>query len=114
LKSTDVEDAKEKIRNYQSQFEKAGFVPRHLGRAQEQRLAKVEAHVRSLEQKLWNESDPEKIERVNSAAKQLEDTIASLEEDLAAAKQGKDKKHIKELEEAIAARKLWLEAISGS
>ncbi len=112
LNSKDVEDAKAKLRSFQSQFEKAGFVPRHIGRAQEQRLAKVEAHVRGLEQKLWNDSDPEKLERANSAAKQLEDTIAALEADLESAKQGKDKKHIKEIEEAISARKLWLDAIS--
>lgn len=112
LKSKDVEEAKVSLRNFQNQLERAGFVPRHLVKNQEQRLSKIEAYVRGLEQKLWNDSDPEKLERASSATKQLEDTIAALEADLEAAKQGKDKKHIKEIEEAISARKLWLDAIS--
>ena len=49
---------------------------------------------------------------VNAAlASQLEDAIAKLEAELAEAKAAGDKRKVKDAEEALAARKIWLDAL---
>ncbi|WP_294178891.1 DUF349 domain-containing protein [uncultured Schumannella sp.] len=111
LTVTDRTAAKEKLLGIQRKWDAIGKVPRDHFRAVEDRLRKVETHVRKLDEDHWNRSNPEKQARSEGLASQLESAIAKLEAELAEAKSAGDKKKIKEAEEAIAARKVWLGAI---
>ena len=111
LKVTDRTAAKETLLGIQRKWDAIGKVPRDHFRAVEDRLRKVETHVRKLDEDHWNRSNPEKQARSEGLASQLESAIAKLEAELAEAKASGDKKKIAEAEEAIAARKVWLGAI---
>lgn len=104
-------EAKKTLAALQAKWEKAGKVPREKVREVEDRLKAVEAKVRQVEQEEWRKTDPAAIERTNSVLSQLEDSIVKLEEDLAAAKAKKDAKATKSAEEALSARKAWLEVV---
>jgi hypothetical protein len=104
-------EAKKTLAAIQAKWEKAGKVPREKVREVEDRLKAVEAKVRQVEQEEWRKTDPAAIERTNSVLSQLEDSIVKLEENLKAAKAKKDAKATKEAEEALAARKAWLEIV---
>jgi hypothetical protein len=71
----------------------------------------VEKKFKDLEQEQWRKSDPAAIERTNGVLSQLELSIASLESDLSAATAANDTKKTKELTDALAARKSWLEVV---
>jgi BMFP domain-containing protein YqiC len=77
----------------------------------EDRLRKVETHVRKLDEDHWNKSDPEKVARSEGFAAQLEAKIAKLEAELAEAKSKGDARKVKDAEDAIAAQKTWLDAL---
>ena len=77
----------------------------------EDRLRKVETHVRKLDEDHWNKSDPEKVARSEGFAAQLEAKIAKLEAELAEAKAKGDARKVKDAEDAIAAQKTWLDAL---
>ncbi|MGO1544866.1 MAG: DUF349 domain-containing protein [Gulosibacter sp.] len=113
LKVTDRQSAREKLRSIQERWDEIGKVPRDSFRQIEDRLRKVEQHVRQLDDEHWQKSDPEKQARQNGMASQLEDAIAKLEEELAAANASGNPKKIKEAEEALEARRTWLKAIGG-
>jgi hypothetical protein len=104
-------EAKKTLAAIQANWEKAGKVPREKVREVEDRLKAIEAKVRQVEQEEWRKTDPAAIERTNSVLSQLEDSIVKLEENLKAAKAKKDAKATKEAEEALAARKAWLEIV---
>jgi hypothetical protein len=108
LTATDRVAARQALNNLQKKWDAAGKVPRSQLKPTEERMRKVEAAVRKLEDSHWNESNPEKQARSQGLAGQLEDKIAQLEVELAAAKAGKDTKAVAAAEEAIAAQKSWL------
>lgn len=113
LPITDLTAAKQVLRAAQDRFEEAGRVPRaEVGRLTK-RMGAVEQAVRDAEDAAWNERNPELERRASGAAAQLEAAIAELEDDLAAAKKAKDARRVKEAEEALAARRAWLEQIQG-
>jgi len=86
-------------------------VPRDQIRAVEDRLRKVEAHVRKLDEDHWNRTDPEKQARSDGLAAQLSSAIAKLEAELEEARSAGDAKRVAEAEEALAARRVWLDAL---
>ncbi|MDQ1571291.1 MAG: hypothetical protein QOF79_1965, partial [Actinomycetota bacterium] len=59
----------------------------------------------------WQRSNPEKQARSEGLASQLHDAIARLESELADAKASGDKKKVAEAQEALDARKVWLNAL---
>jgi len=113
LPITDLAAAKQALRAAQDRFEAAGRVPRADVTRLNKRIGAVENAVRDAEDAAWNSRNPELEARATGAAAQLLSAIADLEEDLAAAKAAKDKRRIKEAEEALAARRAWLEQIQG-
>lgn len=111
LTETDREKAKKELLGIQRRWDAIGKVPRDSIRTVEDRLRKVETHVRKLDEEHWNRTDPEKQARSDGLASQLTAAIEKLERELAEATARGDKRKIKEAEEALEARKVWLGAI---
>ena len=113
LSVTDPSSAKEALLGIQRRWDAAGKVPRDRFREVEDRLRKVEAHVRKLDQEHWQRTDPEKQARQSDFAAQLTAKIEKLEAELAEATGAGDAKRIKDAEDALAAQKVWLDALGG-
>lgn len=111
LKETDRAKAKEKLLSIQERWDKIGKVPRDKVKTVEDRLRKVEAAVRKLDEEHWHKNNPERIARSEGLASQLQDAIAKLERELAAAQEQGDARKVKEAQEALDARKVWLDAL---
>lgn len=111
LTETDREKAKSLLLGIQRRWDAIGKVPRDSIRTVEDRLRKVETHVRKLDEEHWNRTDPEKLARSDGLASQLTAAIEKLERELAEATAKGDKRKIAEAEEALAARRTWLDAI---
>ena len=95
-------------------WEAAGKVPRAAMQRVEAGLRQVEDAVRNAEDEQWRRSNPETKARTNSMLTQLEDTIASLEADLEAARAKGNEGKIRAAEEALEARRAWLETLRKS
>lgn len=104
-------EAKKTLIGLQQRYEKAGKVPKDKIKETDDRMRAVEKRIRDLEQEQWRKSDPAAIERTNGVLSQLELSIANLESDLAKASASNDTKKAKELTDALAARKSWLEVV---
>ena len=107
----DLAAAKKQLQSVQQRYEKAGKVPKDKIRETDDRMRAVEKKFKDLEQEQWRKSDPAAIERTNGVLSQLEQSIANLETDLSAATAAKDSKKTKELTDALAARRSWLEVV---
>lgn len=109
----DLAAAKQALRAAQDRFEDAGMVPRADVARLNRRMSAVEKAVRDAEDAQWHSRNPEIEARATGAAAQLEAAIANLEADLEAARAAGDKRKITQAEEALAARRSWLEQIQG-
>ena len=109
-----VKAAKRALRPIQDAWEEAGRVPRNAVRRLEGRMRAVEDAIREAENAEWRRTDPETKARAEGLAGQLEDSIAGLESDLAAARAAGDAKKIAEAEAALTARRAWLEQVRRS
>lgn len=103
--------AREKLLSVQRRWDEIGKVPRDKVRSVEDRMRKVEAAVRKLDDEHWQRNNPEKKARSEGLASQLEEAIGKLERELAEAKTSGNEKRIAEAQEALDARKAWLAAI---
>lgn len=116
IKSIDPEGdftgAKKLLASIQDRWEKAGRVSRDQLAATEEKLKAIEARVRKAEAEHWKANDPAAKARKNDVTIKLEEAIAKLEKELAAATAKGDKKQISEISDSIAARKSWLEAVA--
>ena len=108
---TDRVKAKEALLSIQKRWDKIGKVPREQVKVVEDRLRKVEAAVRKLDEDHWQRNNPERQQREEGFLGQLTEAIAKLERELEAAKAGGDKKKIAEAEAALDARRAWLGAL---
>ena len=106
-----VKAAKRALRPIQDAWEEAGRVPRNAVRRLEGRMRAVEDAIREAENAEWRRTDPETKARAEGLAGQLQDAIAGLEKDLAAAQAAGDAKKIAEAEAALTARRAWLEQV---
>jgi hypothetical protein len=111
LTVTDAQSARSRLTSVQRRWDAAGKVPRDQVRHVEDRLRKVEQHVASLEQDHWRRTNPETKARSEGLASQLTAAIAKLEAELADAQASGDRKRIKDAEDALNARRIWLDAI---
>ena len=109
-----VKAAKRALRPIQDAWEEAGRVPRNAVRRLEGRMRAIEDAIREAENAEWRRTDPETKARAEGLAGQLEDSIAELESDLAAARSAGDAKKIAEAEAALTARRAWLEQVRRS
>ncbi|GAA4172433.1 DUF349 domain-containing protein [Gryllotalpicola koreensis] len=111
LNETDRDIAKAKLLDIQRRWDEIGRVPREQVRPVEDRLRRVETAVRKLDEEHWRANNPEKQARSAGLAAQLTEAIERLEAELAEAQASGDKAAIAEAQEAIDARKAWLNAL---
>lgn len=111
LTATDHVEARERLTSIQRRWDAAGKVPREHVRAVEDRMRRIEAAVRGLEEEHWRRDDPEKRARSESMERQLHEAISGLEAELAAAQESGDAARIAAAQEALDARKAWLSAL---
>ncbi|TMR98614.1 DUF349 domain-containing protein [Nonomuraea basaltis] len=109
LPVTDVRTARGALRHILERWEAAGPVPREQRDRLEGGLRKVDEAVRKAEDAEWKRSNPEARARAQSAVDQLRTSIEQLEKRLAKAQAAGRAKDIKETEEALDARRSWLE-----
>jgi hypothetical protein len=109
--SEDPASARAELNNLQKKWEKAGKVPRAHFKSTEDRMKKVELAVKKLEEKQWQDSNPEKIARSEGLAGQIEEKIDKLTVDLLIAKKENNVSQIAEIESAISTQKEWLEVL---
>ncbi len=112
LTETDRAKAKDTLLSIQKRWDAIGKVPREQVRPIEDRLRKVEAAVRKLDEDHWQRNNPERQQREEGFLGQLTEAIAKLERELADAQATGDAKKIAAAQEALDARKAWLGALS--
>jgi hypothetical protein len=111
LKETDRTRAREALISIQQRWDAIGKVPREQVKTVEERLRKVEAAVRKLDEDYWSRNNPEKKARSEGLASQLTGAIEKLQREIDDAKAAGDTKKVAELQEALDARKVWLDAL---
>ena len=111
LGETDRNKARAALTSVQRRWDAIGKVPRDQVKPIEERLRKVEAAVRKLDDDHWKRNNPETKARAEGLAGQLHDAIAKLEAELAEAEAGKDPKAIAAAKEALETKQSWLKAI---
>jgi hypothetical protein len=111
LNETDRDAAKSKLIEIQRRWDEIGRVPREQVRPIEDRLRRVETAVRKLDEEHWRANNPEKQARSAGLAAPPTEAIEPLEAELAEAQASGDKAAIAEAQEAIDARKAWLNAL---
>ena len=109
LPITDIRAARSALRGIQEKWEQIGGVPRDSREHLEGGLRKVEEAVRKAEDTQWRRSNPEAIARAEGTVTQLRSAIDQLEQQLAKARDRGDDKAARDAEEAIEARRSWLE-----
>jgi hypothetical protein len=109
LPVTDLRTARSALRSIQERWEQAGSVPREMREQLESGLRKVEDAVRRAEDTQWRKSNPEALARAEGTVNQLRAAITSLEAQLARARDRNDQAAIDKAEEALEARRSWLE-----
>jgi len=109
LPVTDVRAARAALRGIQERWEQVGAVPRDAREHLESGLRRVEDAVRKAEESQWRRSNPEALARAEGTVAQLRSAIAQLERQLARARDSGDAKAAASAEEALAARRAWLE-----
>ncbi|GAA4598260.1 DUF349 domain-containing protein [Planotetraspora phitsanulokensis] len=109
LPVTDARTARSAFRNLLERWEAAGPVPREMRDKLEGGLRRVEDAVRKAEENEWKRSNPEARARAQDTVNQLRRSIEQLETRLSKARAGGRDKDVKEAEEALAARRSWLE-----
>jgi hypothetical protein len=110
--ATDATAARRTLTGIQRRWDAIGKVPRDQVRPVEDRMRRVETAVKSLEQEHWRRTNPETKARSEGLAAQLTSAIDKLESELATARASNDAKAIKDAEDALAARRVWLDALS--
>lgn len=111
LKVTDRRQARELLQGVQRRWEVIGRVPREQVKSVEDRMRKVEAHVRKLDDDHWVRSDPARQERSEGFAGQLEDSIAKLEQELAEAESAGKPAAIEAAKQALETQRTWLATV---
>jgi len=109
LPVTDWKAARETLRSIHERWEAAGHVPRDAMRTVEGRLRRVEDAVRDAEQNEWRRTNPEARARAEDTVAQLRSSIAELEAQAAAAREKDEPRKLEQAEDALAARRSWLE-----
>ena len=108
----DLESARAALHDIQDRWETVGMVPRADISRTEGRLRQIEDAVRGAEAEKWRRSDPQKKQRSDGMAAQLEHLIAELDDQIAAAEAEGDAQKVASLREDRAARQAWLDQVT--
>ncbi|MFG1878264.1 DUF349 domain-containing protein [Sphaerisporangium sp. NPDC049003] len=109
LPVTDARAARAALRAVLERWESVGAVPRESRDKLEGGLRRIDEAVRKAEETEWKRSNPEARARAQNTVDQLRRSIEQLEGRLAKATAAGKDKDVKEAEEAISARRSWLE-----
>jgi hypothetical protein len=105
----DLRQTRQALRSIQERWEAAGMVPRDSRERLEGRLRKIEETIRNAEESEWKRSNPEARARAEATVAQLRASIAQLETRLSKAQAAGKDKDVKDADEALTARRAWLE-----
>ncbi|WP_067488640.1 DUF349 domain-containing protein [Actinomadura hibisca] len=105
----DVRAARQALRSVQERWEAAGMVPRDQRDRLEGRLRKIEETIRGAEEQEWRRTNPEARARAEATVAQLRNSIEQLEKRLDKARTAGRDKDVRDAEEALTARRAWLE-----
>ncbi|MGC4938284.1 DUF349 domain-containing protein [Kribbella sp. DT2] len=108
LPVTDAKTARDQLRGLLDRWDEIGKVPRDSMRPIDGRLRAVEQAVKSAEDEVWNNSNPEARARAEATVNQLQSLITDLEKQAAKHDAQGNARKAKEAREAIAARREWL------
>ncbi len=111
LQVSDHTAARKQLTAIQLRWDEVGRVPREALRDIEGRLRKIEDHVKQLEDEHWRKTNPETKARSEGLRGQLEESIAELTAEVAAAEAAGDAKAKQAAEEKLATQQSWLAAI---
>ncbi|WP_413319859.1 DUF349 domain-containing protein [Agrococcus sp. 1P02AA] len=111
LEITDRTAARDALIGIQQRWDEIGRVPRESLREVEDRMRKIETHVRELDEQHWKSHNPERKARSEGLAGQLEDAIEKLEAEIA---ETKDAKRKAELEAELSTKRSWLEVVAAA
>ncbi len=106
---TDVRAARATLRGIQERWEQAGPAPREAHERLESGLRRIEDAVRKAEDAQWRRSNPEALARARGTVDQIRSAIAGLEDQLAKAQEAGNPRAVQEAQEALDARRAWLE-----
>ncbi|MFJ2029697.1 DUF349 domain-containing protein [Streptosporangium sp. NPDC087985] len=106
---SDARAARTALRGILERWEAAGPVPREQRDRLEGGLRKIDDAVRKAEETEWKRSNPEARARAQNTVDQLHKSIEQLEARLAKAQAAGRDKDVKDAQEALAARRSWLE-----
>ncbi|WP_191089973.1 DUF349 domain-containing protein [Nesterenkonia ebinurensis] len=96
------------------EWDAAGKVPRADVKRMEKAIAEVQDAFREAEGTVRSPRESARSDRQSDMISQLEDTIAGLEAELAEAQSSGDDKRRREAEDALAARRSWLQMLTSS
>lgn len=108
----DLDSAREALHSIQDRWEEVGMVPRGDISRTEGRLRQIEDAIRDAEAEKWRKTDPQKKQRSNGMAAQLEQLIEELETEIAQATADGDTGKLDELNAALEARQAWLAQVT--
>nr|WP_221474253.1 DUF349 domain-containing protein [Planomonospora venezuelensis] len=109
LPVSDARTARAALRGILERWEEAGPVPREQRDRLEGGLRKVDEAVRRAEEAEWKRSNPEARARAQNTVDQLRRSIEQLEARLSKARAAGKDKDARDAEEALTARRSWLE-----
>jgi hypothetical protein len=105
----DPRAARSVLRGIQERWEHIGGVPRDMYENLEGGLRRIEEAVRKAEDSHWRRSNPAALSRAKGTVEQIRSAIGQLESQLERARSSGDKAAQQRAEEALAARRSWLE-----
>ncbi|MEV8376357.1 DUF349 domain-containing protein [Kribbella sp. NPDC056861] len=108
LPVTNAKTARDQLRDLLDRWDAIGKIPRDSMRSIDGRLRAVEQAVKSAEDEVWNNSNPEARARAEATVKQLQALITDLEKQAAKHEAQGNTRKATEAHEAIAARREWL------
>lgn len=111
LEMQDRAKAREALLGIQRRWDEIGRVPREALREVEDRMRKIETHVRELDERHWKASNPERKARSEGLAGQLEEAIEKLEAEIAETTDASKKA---ELEAELQTKRSWLEVVAAA
>lgn len=100
-------EAVERIRLFHDRFRQIGPVPRSMVKSIDAEVRKLDQHVKKLEAEHWEKTDPEKQARSESFLGQIDQQIATLQEQKAVAEKAGDSAKAKALEAEIDTKVAW-------
>ncbi|MFC7331262.1 DUF349 domain-containing protein [Marinactinospora rubrisoli] len=104
----DPREARARLRDYQERWEEAGPAPRDSRDRLEGAFRKIEEAVRRAEDQEWQRTNPEARARAEATVGQLRGSIEQLETQLEKARAAGNDRKVREAEEALTARRSWL------